>query len=129
MASNHPDAGKSAEFLADRQGLAAVAPAIKLDLKLTDTQLGLILGLGFAIFYTLLGLPIARLAEHHSRARIIALSSAVFAGFLFLCSKSRGFSQILLCRVGVGAGELPASGRRWRHCSATIIRSAAAPRP
>ena len=91
--------------LADRQGLAAIAPAIKLDLKLTDTQLGLILGLGFAIFYTLLGLPIARLAEHHSRARIIALSSAVFAAFLFLCSKSRGFTQILLCRVGVGAGD------------------------
>lgn len=59
--------------LADRQGLAAVAPAVKLDLKLTDTELGLILGLGFAIFYTLLGLPIARLAEHYSSARIIAV--------------------------------------------------------
>ena len=47
--------------LADRQGLAAVAPAIKLDLALTDTELGLILGLGFAIFYSLLDLPIARL--------------------------------------------------------------------
>jgi predicted MFS family arabinose efflux permease len=91
--------------LADRQGLAAVAPAIKLDLRLTDTQLGLILGLGFAIFYTILGLPIARLAEHYSRARIIAASAAVFAAFLFLCSKSRGFTQILLCRVGVGAGD------------------------
>ncbi len=91
--------------LADRQGLAAVAPAIKVDLKLTDTELGLILGLGFAIFYTLLGLPIARLSEHYSRARIIAISSAVFAAFLFLCSKSRGFTQILLYRVGVGAGD------------------------
>jgi predicted MFS family arabinose efflux permease len=78
--------------LADRQGLAAVAPAIKLDLRLTDTELGLILGLGFAIFYTLLGLPIARLAEHYSRARIIAVSSAVFAAFLLLCSRSRGFT-------------------------------------
>jgi hypothetical protein len=47
--------------LADRQGLAAVAPALKRDLHLTDTELGLIQGLGFAIFYTLLGLPIARL--------------------------------------------------------------------
>jgi predicted MFS family arabinose efflux permease len=91
--------------LADRQGLAAVAPAIKLALRLTDTQLGLVLGLGFAIFYTLLGLPIARLAEHYSRARIIAISSAVFAGFLLLCSKSRGFTQLLLYRVGVGAGD------------------------
>jgi MFS family permease len=91
--------------LADRQGLAAVAPAIKLDLRLTDTQLGLMLGLGFAIFYTLLGLPLARLAEYYSRARIIAISCAVFAGFLFLCSRSRGFTQILLFRVGVGAGD------------------------
>lgn len=91
--------------LADRQGLAAVAPAIKRDLGLSDTELGLILGLGFAIFYTLLGLPIARLAEHHSRARIIAISSAVFGAFLLLCSRSRGFTQLLLCRVGVGAGD------------------------
>jgi MFS family permease len=91
--------------LADRQGLAAVAPAIKLDLKLTDTQLGLILGLGFAIFYTLLGLPLARMAEHYSRVRIIAISAAVFAAFLFLCSRACGFTQILLYRVGVGAGD------------------------
>src|SRR5471030_548147 len=91
--------------LADRQGLAAVAPAIKLDLKLTDTELGLILGLGFAIFYTLLGLPIARLAEHCGRARIIAISSAVFGAFLLLCARSRGFTQMLLARVGVGAGD------------------------
>ena len=46
--------------LADRQGLAAVAPALKRDLHLSDTELGVIQGLGFAIFYTLLGLPIAR---------------------------------------------------------------------
>jgi MFS family permease len=91
--------------LADRQGLAAVAPAIKLDLKLTDTELGLILGLGFAIFYTLLGLPIARLAEHHGRARIIAISAAVFGAFLLLCARSGGFTQTLLARVGVGAGD------------------------
>src|ERR1700691_6132499 len=91
--------------LADRQGLAPVAPTIKLDLRLSDTQLGLILGLGFAIFYTLLGLPIARIAEHHGRARIIAVSCAVFSVFLFLCSKSRGFTQMLLYRVGVGAGD------------------------
>jgi predicted MFS family arabinose efflux permease len=91
--------------LADRQGLAAVAPAMKRDLGLSDSELGLILGLGFAIFYTLLGLPIARLAEHFSRARIIAISSAVFGAFLLLCSRSRGFTQLLLCRVGVGAGD------------------------
>src|ERR1700722_3100628 len=71
--------------LADRQGLAAVVPALKVDLRLSDTQLGLILGLGFAIFYTLLGLPIARIAEHHNRSRIVALSSAIFSAFVCLC--------------------------------------------
>jgi MFS family permease len=91
--------------LADRQGLAAVVPAIKVELKLSDTQLGLILGLGFAIFYTLLGLPVARLAEYHGRARIIAVSTAVFSWFVFLCSSARGFTQLLLYRVGVGAGD------------------------
>jgi predicted MFS family arabinose efflux permease len=91
--------------LADRQGLAAIAPALKLDLKLTDTELGLIQGLGFAIFYTLLGLPLARLAERHSRARIIAASVAVFSAFLLLCSQARSFGQILLFRIGVGAGD------------------------
>lgn len=91
--------------LADRQGLAAVVPAMKADLALSDTQLGLILGLGFAIFYTLLGLPIARLAEHYHRSRIIAISSAVFAGFLLLCARAQSFTQMLLYRVGVGAGD------------------------
>jgi MFS family permease len=91
--------------LADRQGLAAITPAIKVDLKLTDTQLGLIQGLGFAIFYTLLGLPLARLAERYSRARIVAASVAIFSTFLMLCSQARSFGQILLFRVGVGAGD------------------------
>jgi predicted MFS family arabinose efflux permease len=91
--------------LADRQGLAAVVPAMKADLRLSDSQLGLILGLGFAIFYTLLGLPIARLSERYHRARIIAVSSAVFAGFLLLCSRAQSFAQMLLYRVGVGAGD------------------------
>src|ERR1017187_2103071 len=67
--------------LADRQGLAAVAPTLKRDLHLSDTELGVIQGLGFAIFYTLLGLPIARLAERRSRARIIAISIAIFSSF------------------------------------------------
>lgn len=79
--------------LADRQSLAAVVPALKVDLRLSDTQLGLILGLGFAIFYTLLGLPIAWLAEHYNRSRIVGLSAAIFSGFVCLCSTSRSFAH------------------------------------
>jgi predicted MFS family arabinose efflux permease len=96
--------------LADRQGLAAVAPVLKRDLHLSDTELGVIQGLGFAIFYTLCGLPIARLAEHRSRARIIAVSIAVFSAFGALASQTRTFALLLLCRIGVGIGDAGAIG-------------------
>jgi predicted MFS family arabinose efflux permease len=91
--------------LADRQGLAISAPAIKHDLGLSDTQLGVLQGLAFAIFFTLLALPIARLAEHWSRTRIVAISVAVLGGMLALCGTARGFAQFLLCRIGVGVGD------------------------
>ncbi|MGI4876601.1 MAG: spinster family MFS transporter [Janthinobacterium lividum] len=91
--------------LADRQGMAAIAPALKADLGLSDTQLGLIQGFGFAILYTLLGLPIARFAERSSRVRIIAGAVTVFAVFVAGCSQARSFVQFLFCRVGVGIGD------------------------
>ena len=91
--------------LADRQGMAVTAPAIKADLHLTDSQVGLILGLGFAIFYTLLGLPLARMAERMNRARIVSVCVAVFGGMVAACGAATGFAQFLLCRVGVGVGD------------------------
>ncbi len=91
--------------LADRQGIAVVAQAIKLDLKLTDAQMGIIQGLGFAIFYTLLGLPLARMAERMSRTRIIAASLAIFGVMVSLCGSAQGFWRLLLFRVGVGVGD------------------------
>jgi predicted MFS family arabinose efflux permease len=96
--------------LADRMGLAAMAPALKRDLHLTDTELGVIQGLGFAIFYTLMGLPIARLSERHNRARIIAVSIAIFSTFGALASQVRTFAALLLCRIGVGMGDAGAIG-------------------
>ena len=92
--------------LADRQGLAAIAPALKRDLALSDTQLGVILGLGFAIFYTLFGLPIARLSESRNRVRIIAVSIAVFSSFGALASRAQ---SILV------AARVPGR-RRHRRC-------------
>ena len=90
--------------LADRQGTAAIAPAVKAELKLTDTQLGIAMGFGFAIFYTLFGLPIARLAERKRRVRILAVAIVTFALFAGLLAAVRNFGQFLLCRIGVGAG-------------------------
>ncbi|HTV77964.1 MAG TPA: MFS transporter [Steroidobacteraceae bacterium] len=95
----------SALNLADRQGLAASAQALKTDLKFTDAQLGLIQGLGFAIFYTLMGLPLARLAERYSRTRIIAACVGIFGVMVSLCSTAQGFGRLLLFRIGVGIGD------------------------
>ena len=100
----------SALNLADRQGLAAIAPAMKADLKLTDTQLGLMQGLAFAIFFVALALPIARLADHRRRSLIIGISVATFSAFIFLCSRATSFAQVLLGRLGVGAGDAGFTG-------------------
>jgi predicted MFS family arabinose efflux permease len=91
--------------LADRQGIAAVAQAVKLDLKFSDAQMGLIQGLGFAIFYSLLGLPIARLAERVSRTKIIAGALGVFGVMVALCGSATSFWRLLLFRIGVGIGD------------------------
>ena len=65
----------------DRTIIATIGQAIKVDLKLTDTQLGLLGGLYFALLYTVLGIPIARLAERKNRVTIISLSLVVWSGF------------------------------------------------
>src|SRR5215469_12637811 len=91
--------------LADRQSLGASAQAIKLDLGLTDAQMGLVQGLAFAIFYSVLALPIARLAEHTSRTKIISAAVAIFGVMVTLCSKANSFWQLLVCRIGVGIGD------------------------
>jgi predicted MFS family arabinose efflux permease len=91
--------------LADRQSLGASAQAIKLDLGLSDAQMGLVQGLAFAIFYSVLALPIARLAEHVSRTKIISAAVAIFGVMVVLCSKANNFWQLLICRIGVGVGD------------------------
>lgn len=95
----------SALNLADRQGLAASSQALKVDLKLTDSQMGLLQGLPFAVFYTLMGLPLARLAEHRSRTRLIAACVGLFGVMAALCSTAQGFGRLVLFRIGVGVGD------------------------
>jgi MFS family permease len=89
----------------DRQVLNILTEDIKHELHLSDTQLGLLGGLTFALFYTVLGLPIARLAERKSRPAIIGTSVAVWSGFTALCATAGNFWQLALYRIGVGAGE------------------------
>ncbi len=89
----------------DRQIVTILAEPIKNDLGLNDTQIGLMTGLAFAIFYTVLGIPIARLADRANRVNIIAIALVVWSGMTALCGMAQNFTQILLARIGVGVGE------------------------
>ncbi len=89
----------------DRQILSILLEAIKADLKLSDTQLGLLSGLVFAVFYATLGIPIARLADRSSRRNIIAVSLAVWSVMTAACGLAQNFVQLMLARIGVGVGE------------------------
>ncbi|MBL9009589.1 MAG: MFS transporter [Alphaproteobacteria bacterium] len=89
----------------DRQIMSVLAEPIKNDLGLTDTQLGLMTGLAFAVFYTVLGIPIARFAEHANRPLIIATATAVWSAFTVLCGYAQNFVQLVVARIGVGVGE------------------------
>lgn len=89
----------------DRQILGILAGAIKKDLGLTDSQLGLMGGLAFALFYTGLGIPIAALADRSSRTWIMTGALTLWSGFTAACGLATGFWSLFLCRMGVGVGE------------------------
>jgi len=89
----------------DRQVVNILAEPIKQDLGLKDWQLGALTGLAFAVFYTFLGIPIARLADRANRPVIIASALAVWSVFTMACGVATGFVHLLLARIGVGVGE------------------------
>lgn len=83
----------------DRQIINILAEPIKRDLALADWQLGAMTGLAFALLYTVLGIPIARLADRHDRARIIAAALFIWSCFTALCGLAGSSAQLLLFRV------------------------------
>ena len=89
----------------DRVGLGILAGPIKVELHLTDTQLGLIGGTAFALFYTALGIPVGRLADRLNRVRIMAVALAVWSTFTALCGFAPSFAALFAARLGVGVGE------------------------
>jgi MFS family permease len=89
----------------DRQVVAILAEPIKRDLGLADWQIGMMSGFAFALFYSVLGVPIARAAEHRSRPRIIAAALVAWSGFTVLCGAAQNFVQLCLFRIAVGVGE------------------------
>ena len=89
----------------DRQVINILAEPIKHEFGLADWQLGLMTGFAFSVFYTTLGIPIARLAERRNRAAIIGASVAVWSGFTALCGVAQTLLQLLAFRLGVGFAE------------------------
>ena len=91
----------------DRQIVNILAEPIRRELDLSDTQIGLMTGIAFALFYTVLGLPIARYADRPSsdRAKLIAGALAIWSAMTALCGLAQNFGQLLLARIGVGVGE------------------------
>lgn len=91
----------------DRTIVNILAEPIKAELGLSDTALGLLAGPAFAVFYAVLGLPIARFADRPStnRVTLISVSLAIWSGMTVLCGFAQNFWQLLLARIGVGVGE------------------------
>ena len=89
----------------DRQILSLLIEPIRRDLQINDTQISLLAGLAFAIFYTLMGVPIARLADQKNRKAIIAIGIASWSFMTAVCGLASNFWQLFLARVGVGVGE------------------------
>ena len=89
----------------DRQILVILQEPIKVELGLTDTQLGLLTGLTFAALYVILGIPIARLADKGNRKNIIVASLALWSLMTALSGLAKNFTHLFLARMGVGVGE------------------------
>src|SRR3546814_14777956 len=96
----------------DRLLFSVVQELIKTDLALSDFQLGLLGGPAFAILYTTITFPIARLAERHNRITIISLAFSAWSIMTALCGLAGSFVQLLLCRAGVSVGEAGRSEER-----------------
>lgn len=89
----------------DRIVLGVLVPPIKAELGLTDTQLGLLGGTAFALFYTALGIPIGWLADRFNRVWIMTAALALWSAFTAACGLATNFTQLFLARLGVGVGE------------------------
>jgi len=89
----------------DRQIIGILAIPIKADLGLTDTQLGMMGGLAFALFYTGLGIPVAMLADRFSRTWIMTVALVVWSAMTAASGLATNFWQLFLARMGVGVGE------------------------
>ena len=91
--------------ICDRMILSILFPDIQAEFGLSDTQLGLLGGITFALFYATMGLPIARLSDQYNRKYIIIASLVIFSLITAFSGMAAGFISLLLFRIGVGIGE------------------------
>lgn len=89
----------------DRQILNLLVGPIRSDLGISDTQMSLLMGFSFAIFYTILGIPLARIADSRSRRGLIVAGIIVWSAMTAFCGLAKHYWQLLLFRIGVGVGE------------------------
>src|SRR5690606_24819577 len=89
----------------DRGIVQLLIGPLKQDLQLSDQQIGLLMGVAFAVFYAALGLPIARLADSKSRRLIIGVGIATWSFMTAMCGLARNFWHLFFARMGVGVGE------------------------
>ena len=89
----------------DRQIIATLAPEIQKDLHLTNTQMGNLGGLYFALFYTFWGIPLAWLADRTHRVRIVAFACTAWSAFSMACGLAQSYPMLVAARMGVGIGE------------------------
>jgi MFS family permease len=107
----------------DRQIIAMLIQPIRADLQISDTQFSLIHGLAFAIFYGLMGIPIARLADSRSRPLIISCGVALWSVATAACGLARNFWQLFVARMAVGCGEAALSPAAYSMIADAFPRS------
>ena len=89
----------------DRQIMSLLVRPLRRDLGISDTEVSILMGFGFAVFYTFCGIPLGRLADTRSRRSIIAIGFIAWSAFTAMCGLAKNFAQMLVWRMGVGVGE------------------------
>jgi MFS family permease len=89
----------------DRMIIGLLVEPMKADLDLSDTEISLLQGLAFAVFYTFAGIPIGRFIDRSSRIKIVAAGISIWSVMTMLCGLSVQYWQLFLARIGVGVGE------------------------
>src|SRR6202042_3321780 len=107
----------------DRTAISLIVEPMKRDLQISDTQIGMLQGLAFALLYTFFGLPIARLSDRHSGRAIITGGVFILVLMVTACGLARTGLQLFVARIGVGVGEAALSPAAYSIITDSFPRS------